>query len=58
LARIVKDRASIMTLDAREAVRLLKEKFREIVKLNHFLEDLVSRIEIDVSRGGLGGVLS
>jgi hypothetical protein len=58
LARMVKDRASIITLDAREAVRLLKEKFREIVKLNHFLEDLVSRIEIDASRGGLGRVLS
>jgi hypothetical protein len=58
LARTVKDRASIMTLDAREAVRLLKEKFREMVKLNHFLEDLVSRMETDASRGGLGGVLS
>jgi hypothetical protein len=56
--RTVKDKGSVMTLEARAAVNLLKEKFAEMVSLNHFAEGLSTRLEIDALGGGLCGVLT
>jgi hypothetical protein len=56
--RTVKDKGSIITLEARAAINLLKEKFVEMVSLNHFMEGLPTRLEIDTLGGGLYGVLT
>jgi hypothetical protein len=47
-----------MTLEAREAVEILKERFIEMVYLNHFIEDLLARLEIDALGRGLYRVLT
>jgi hypothetical protein len=57
-AKTVKDQSSVMTTEAREAVNTLKERFAEMVRLNHFIEDLLSRVETDASGRGLSGVLT
>jgi hypothetical protein len=54
----VKDKGSIITLKARAAINLLKEKFMEIVSLNHFIKGLPTRLEIDALGGGLYRVLT
>jgi hypothetical protein len=56
--RTIKDKRSIITLEARAAVNLLKEKFTKIVSLNYFTEGLSTRLEIDTLGGGLCGVLT
>jgi hypothetical protein len=56
--RTIKDKGSIITLEARAAVNLLKERFAEMVSLNYFTEGLSTRLEIDTLGGGLCGVLT
>jgi hypothetical protein len=56
--RTIKDKGNIMTLEAREAVEILKERFIEMVYLNHFIEDLLARLEIDALGRGLYRVLT
>jgi hypothetical protein len=47
-----------MILEAREAMEILKKRFIEIVYLNHFIEDLLARLEIDTLGRGLYRVLT
>jgi hypothetical protein len=54
----IKDKGSIITPEARAAINLLKEKFAEMVSLNHFAEGLPTRLETDALGGGLYRVLT
>jgi hypothetical protein len=54
----IKDKGSIITLEARVAVNLLKEKFIKIVSLNYFIKGLPTRLETDALGGGLYRVLT
>jgi hypothetical protein len=54
----IKDKGSIITLEARAAINLLKEKFMEIVSLNYFIKGLPTRLEIDTLGRGLYRVLT
>jgi hypothetical protein len=56
--RTIKDKRSIITLEARAAVNLLKEKFTEMISLNYFIKGLSTRLEIDTLGRGLYGVLT
>jgi hypothetical protein len=42
----IKNKGSIITLEAYAAINLLKEKFMEIVSLNHFIEGQPTRLNI------------
>jgi hypothetical protein len=54
----IRDKENIITLEAHEAIEILKEKFIEIVYLNYFIEDLLARLEIDTLGRGLYRVLT
>jgi hypothetical protein len=58
LVQTIKDKGSIITLKACAAINLLKEKFMEMVSLNHFMEGLPTRLETDALGRGLCGVLT
>jgi hypothetical protein len=54
----IKDKGSIITLEAYTAINLLKEKFIKMVSLNHFIEGLPTRLEINTLGRGLYRVLT